>query len=133
MMVITGTMLLGVLETIGSIVGIIITLITFFTLISKRPLQAFRKMIREESEAATAPIKKDVEELKERMKSNDEVDLALLRNTITHIYMKYCKEEKIPHHEKENVKYLYEQYHAKGGNSYVKSIIKKIDDWEEIF
>lgn len=133
MMVITGTMLLGVLETIGSIVGIIITLITFFTLISKRPLQAFRKMIREESEAATAPIKKDVEELKERMKSNDEVDLALLRNTITHIYMKYCKEEKIPHYEKENVKYLYEQYQAKGGNSYVKSITKKMDDWEEIF
>lgn len=133
MMVITGTMLLGVLETIGSIVGIIITLITFFTLISKRPLQAFRKMIREESEAATAPIKKDVEELKERMKSNDEVDLALLRNTITHIYIKYCKEEKIPHYEKENVKYLYEQYQAKGGNSYVKSITKKMDDWEEIF
>lgn len=133
MMVITGTMLLGVLETIGSIVGIIITLITFFTLISKRPLQAFRKMIREESEAATAPIKKDVEELKERMKSNDEVDLVLLRNTITHIYIKYCKEEKIPHYEKENVKYLYEQYQAKGGNSYVKSITKKMDDWEEIF
>lgn len=133
MMVITGATLLGVLETIGSIVGIIITLITFFTLISKRPLQAFRRLIREESEAATAPIKKDVEELKERMKSNDEVDLALLRNTITHIYMKYCEEGKIPHYEKENVKYLYEQYQAKGGNSYVKSITKKMDDWEEIF
>jgi hypothetical protein len=38
MMVITGATLLGILETIGSIVGIIITLITFFTIISKRPL-----------------------------------------------------------------------------------------------
>ena len=48
---------LAVFETIGSVVGIIITLITFFGLISKKPKEAFKKIIREEVNNANQELK----------------------------------------------------------------------------
>lgn len=66
------------------------------------------------------------------MKNTDETNLAILRNTITHIYFKYKDSKKIPHYEKENVLYLYENYEKLNGNSYVKDIITNIKTWEEI-
>ena len=41
-----------IFQEIGSIVGILITLITFITLVTKRPREAFRKIIREEADGA---------------------------------------------------------------------------------
>lgn len=137
---------LATFETIGSIVGILITLITFFTLITKRPLKAFRNMIREESKAANSDLKEQIEkvdqkidktnehigQIDEKIADNDQTDLAILRNTITHIYYKYKDDKRIPHYEKENVMYLYERYRKKKGNSYVKTIMKEIETWEEI-
>ena len=49
--------LLAIFKEIGGIVGIIITLITFFGLVSKRPRAAFRRIIREESTKANQEIK----------------------------------------------------------------------------
>jgi len=54
---------LSTFETIGSVVGIVITLITFFTIITKRPLKAFRNMIREESKAANSDLKEQIEKV----------------------------------------------------------------------
>lgn len=133
-------------ETIGSIVGVLITLITFLTLITKRPIQAFRKLIREESRVANNDLKKELEEtnskidennerIKEiegRIKDNDETDLAILRNTITHIYYKYKDAKEIPFFEKENVMKLYERYEAKGGNSFIHTIVQDITEWKVI-
>ena len=65
------------------------------------------------------------------MVSAEQNDLALLRNTITHLYFKYKVDKKIPHFEKENVMYLYARYEALGGNSYVKGIVREIESWEE--
>lgn len=38
-----------IFENIGSVVGILITLATFWGIISKKPIEALKKMIREES------------------------------------------------------------------------------------
>ena len=122
-----------IFQKLGSIVGILITLITFVTLIAKRPQQAFRKVIREETNNATQEIKDKLENIEEQIEDNRSNDLAIIRNTITHIYFKYKDDKKIPHYEKENVLSLYERYEKLGGNSYIKNIIiNEISQWEEI-
>lgn len=141
---------LATFETIGSIVGILITLITFVTLITKRPIQAFRNMVHEESKAANSDLKEQIEKVDQQMKENfeetskqidqldkriadnDQTDICMLRNDITHIYYKYKDTKKIPNYEKQNVMLLWERYDAKKGNHYVKSIIKEMEQWEEI-
>lgn len=119
-------------QNIGSVVGIIITLITFFGIISKKPIAALRKVIKEEVESANTPVKEKLEEIEDSLESAKSNDLAIIRNTITHIYFKYKDQKKIPHYEKENVLYLYERYKELQGNSYVKNIIQQIETWEEI-
>ena len=134
---------LAVFETIGSVVGIIITLITFFGLISKKPKEAFKKIIREEVNNANQELKQKILELEQqvrerfdkidtRINQSDETDLVLLRNTITHIYIKYKDTKKIPHYVKENVMYLFTQYKVLNGNSYVAQIVSEIQTWEEM-
>lgn len=81
--------LLTVFETIGSIVGIFITLITFFGLISKKPRKAFRRAIREEVEKSNADLKNKLEKIEEQIECSKENDIAVIRNTITHVYFKY--------------------------------------------
>lgn len=119
-------------QNIGSIVGILITLVTFWGIISKRPKDALRRLIREETTEGVKDMKKEIGEIKEKINSKDATDLAILRNTITHIYFKYKDEKKIPHYEKENTLSLFEQYEKLGGNSYIKDIMNKISEWEEI-
>jgi iron-sulfur cluster repair protein YtfE (RIC family) len=63
---------------------------------------------------------------------NDETNIAMLRNTITHIYFKYKDVKKIHHYEKENLVSLYERYEQLHGNHYVKMIVEEMEDWEEI-
>lgn len=130
---------LAIFETIGSIVGVLVTLITFFALISKRPIASLRKVIREESKAANTDLKDEIVgisnklgEIEDKQQSSDQVNLAILRNTITHIYFKYKDDKRIPHYEKENVLYLFEQYEQLKGNSYVHSIVDEIRTWDEI-
>lgn len=132
-----------VFKGIGSVVGILITLITFWGIISKKPLEAFKRNIRTECEKANEALKNQLIQqeqkiatnftsIEKRITSTEQTDLALLRNTITHIYFKYKDDKKIPHFEKENVLSLYENYKRLGGNSYVKNIIREVQDWEEI-
>lgn len=123
---------LTIFQSIGAVVGVILTLITFWGVISKKPKEFFRTAIREEATAANREMKNEVDGLKKKMESKDKTDLAILRNTLTHIYFKYKDAKKIPHYEKENVMYLFEQYSSLGGNSYVKQIVDEIKDWEEI-
>lgn len=134
---------LAIFETIGSVVGIIITLITFFGLISKKPKEAFKRIIREEVNSANEELKLKIIELESQAKERfdkidirinqaDETDIVLLRNTITHIYIKYKDSKRIPHYEKENVMYLFTQYKILNGNSYVAQIVSEMQNWEEI-
>lgn len=131
--------LVAIFQSIGSIVGILITLITFFGLVSKRPRAAFRKVIKEEAEAANEPVTTELNHIKgelttinERLNNSDQTDVAIIRNTLTHIYFKYKDKKKIPHYEKENFMSLYERYIKLKGNSYVKTIAKEVQSWEEI-
>lgn len=126
------TQFVEVMEIIGSIVGVILTLITFFGVITKKPKEWFKQMIRDESTAANQPVIEKLDKLEQRMDNSDTTDLVVIRDRITHIYMKYCEKKQIPHYEKENVLSLYEQYKKLKGNSYVKTIINEIKTWEEI-
>ena len=132
-----------ILKTIGACAGALVTIITFFTLISKRPRAALRKIIREESTEANKELANKIEELEKKSRErfdkidkknleNDETNLAMLRNTITHIYFKYKDVKKIPHYEKENLISLYERYQQLHGNHYIKMIVEEMKDWEEI-
>ena len=132
-----------VLKLLGGIAGALTTIIAFIALISKKPRQWFRKTIREEADNANQEIKDQIKQLGEktdtklceiekRIKATEDNDLAVLRNTITHIYFKYKDNKKIPHYEKENVVSLYERYEALNGNHYIKNIMKEIEGWEEI-
>lgn len=51
---------------------------------------------------------------------------CLLRSAITKIYYKYTELGYIPRFEKENASYLYSQYKAMKGNSYVDEIYPEI-------
>lgn len=61
----------AIFKTIGSIVGILITFITFFSLISKKPLNALRRMIREESNSANDSLKNKLDEIEKRLDDSD--------------------------------------------------------------
>lgn len=131
-----------IFKGIGAAVGILVTLITFFGLISKRPKQAFKKLIREENETANKEIKAQILELETKarerfdqidakFKFNDETNQDMLRNTITHIYFKYKDTKVIPHYEKENLLYLASRYDALDGNTYIHSIVAEMKTWDE--
>lgn len=130
----------AIFKGIGAAVGIILTLITFFGIISKRPMKALRKLIREESDNANKELKDSISTLQTTARERfDQIDTKfadmegtnddILRNTLTHIYFKYKDEKKIPHYEKENVLHLFARYK---GNSYVATIIEEMKTWEEI-
>lgn len=128
----TVSTLISAFETIGSIVGIIITLATFVGLISKKPKEALRKMIREEADNANKEIKEKLLDIEKSTRVSKENDIAMMRNSITHIYFKYKDEKKIPHYEKENVISLFDRYHNIGGNHYIETIVNEMKTWEEI-
>ena len=121
-----------VMEVIGSIIGTLLTIMTFVGIISKKPKEWFRRLIREEIIAANQGLVTQLTEIQNHLKESDETDQTILRNNITHIYFKYKKDKQIPHFEKENVLYLAEQYDKLNGNSYVKQIVEEIKTWDEI-
>lgn len=59
-----------------------------------------------------------------------ETDRCLLRNSITTIYFKYCKESEMPEYEYENLERLYNQYKNLGGNSFVDKIWNEVQKWK---
>lgn len=119
-------------EGIGSLASVILTIAALWTAISKKPKEKVRSMIREEAKEATKEMAEKVEAIEKKVKGADETDLAILRNTITHIYFNYKDAKKIPHYEKENLMSLYGQYEKLGGNSYIKTIVAEMTEWEEI-
>ena len=64
-------------------------------------------------------------------KNNDNVQSealkCLLRSSITSKYYVYSELKTIPLYEKENLNYMYEQYKAMGGNSYISNIMVEIN------
>lgn len=135
--------LMEMLKLLGGAAGALTTIIAFIALVSKKPRQWFRETIREEANNANLEIKQQIRQLSEdtnnklnaiekKVKTAEENDVAVIRNTITHIYFKYKDTKKIPHYEKENLLALFERYESLNGNHYIKNIMKEMEAWEEI-
>lgn len=131
------------LKLLGGAAGALTTIIAFIALVSKKPRQWFRETIREEANNANLEIKQQIRQLSEdtnhklseiekKVRTAEENDVAVIRNTITHIYFKYKDTKKIPHYEKENLLALFERYESLNGNHYIKNIMKEMEAWEEI-
>ena len=117
---------------IGNFASIVLTLIAFWGVISKKPKEKLKQTIMDTAKEANKDINEKVNQIDEKIQISDKTDLAIIRNTITHIYFKYKDTKKIPHYEKENLISLYDQYERLGGNSYVKGIMAEMQNWEEI-
>ena len=135
--------LIEMLKFLGGAAGALTTIIAFIALVSKKPRQWFRETIREEANNANLEIKQQIRQLSEdtnhklseiekKVRTAEENDVAVIRNTITHIYFKYKDTKKIPHYEKENLLALFERYESLNGNHYIKNIMKEMEAWEEI-
>lgn len=125
--------LLAIIEIIGGVLGSLLTIITFIGVISKKPREMFRKAIRDESASANQPLVEKLDKIEKRMDQSDITDQTIIRDIITHIYVKYQDKKKIPHYEKENLLSLFEQYKKLKGNSYIKQLMEEIKGWEEEF
>ena len=68
-----------------------------------------------------------VKAYKNRDNNQQEALKCLLRSAITSKYYVYTEIGEIPIYEKENITYMYEQYKAMGGNSYITNIMKEIN------
>lgn len=135
--------LIDIIKLLGGVAGALTAIVAFIALISKKPKEWFRNTIREETNNANKEIKEQIKKLDEntnaklteienKVKTAEANDIAVIRNTITHIYFKYKDTKKIPHYEKENLLALYERYESLNGNHYIKNIMKEMEAWEEI-
>lgn len=126
----TGAMLWEIFQAIGSAVGILITIGTFIGIVSKKPMNAFKKIIREESKHSNQEFENDVRKVLDRAEKCDKTMIVLLRHDITETYERYKKEKKFPVHVKEDLFSMVQQYDEWGGNSYVHLIVQEMKDWE---
>ena len=119
-----------IFENIGSVVGILITLATFWGIISKKPIEALKKMIREESLNAQSEYHENVQKVLERADKCDDTMMILLRHDIINVYEKYKDEKRFPIHVKQDVMGLVQQYQAWNGNSFALALAKEMETWE---
>lgn len=91
-----------------------------------------RKIVQEEYERSNQEIIDQLDEVKRQLAEGKETDLAILRNTITHLYYKYSKDKALPAYERENLYSLYQQYSELGGNSYIHWVFEEMKEWEVI-
>lgn len=68
-----------------------------------------------------------IKSYKQRDNTQEEALKCLLRSSITSKYYVYSELKAIPLYEKENINYMYEQYKAMGGNSYINEIMGEIN------
>lgn len=68
-----------------------------------------------------------VKEYRQKDGNQEKALKCLLRSAITSKYYVYTELGAIPTYERENVIYMYDQYKAMGGNSYVDNIMKEVE------
>lgn len=68
-----------------------------------------------------------VKEYKKKDTRQEEALKCLLRSNITSKCYVYSEMGEIPYYEKENIDKMFEQYKNMGGNSYVDTIVKEIN------
>ena len=68
-----------------------------------------------------------IKNYKKRDTNQEEALKCLLRSNITSKYYVYNELKEIPLYEKENINYMFEQYKAMNGNSYVGGLVEEIN------
>lgn len=68
-----------------------------------------------------------IKSYKEKDTRQEEALKCLLRSNITSKYYVYSELKEIPYYEKENIDKMFEQYKMMGGNSYVETIVREIN------
>lgn len=68
-----------------------------------------------------------IKEHKHKDNRQEEALKCILRSNITSKYYVYSELKEIPYYEKENIDKMFEQYKNMGGNSYVDTIVKEIN------
>lgn len=121
---------LEILKTIGGAAGALITLTTLWGLVSKKPKLWLKNTISEQNKEDNLELKELMKSIDEKLHSNNATMVCLLRHSITDIYQEYKEKKEIPAHVKQDLCSLYEDYHARGGNSYVHTIYEEMMDWE---
>lgn len=91
-----------------------------------------KESVKELADLMKEHIAKDKDKIEEHKKL-EKSDRTIIRSEITSIYYRYCEKRVIPVYEKENFIYLYNQYKALGGNSYVDDIKAQIDSWQILY
>jgi hypothetical protein len=74
-------------------------------------------------------VKKKEKKKDEEDENRKETDRCLLRDRITSVYFKHCRDCEIRQYEYENVERLYKQYKKLGGNSFIDKIWNEMQDW----
>lgn len=123
-----------IFQNIGSAVGILITLGTFITIVTKKPKDLFRKLIRDECTAATVDMDERLTngqtEIIKHLEESDKTDIVSLRHEITDIYYRYKDTKILPSYIKQSLLDMYERYQTLGGNSYVHTIVEEMKMWD---
>lgn len=68
-----------------------------------------------------------VKEYKQKDSNQEKALKCLLRSSITSKYYVYTEIGEIPSYERENIIYMYDQYKAMGGNSYIDKIMIELN------
>lgn len=102
---------------------VITTLIAFFNL-SMIVIKPFRNWI--------LGVQKDKKKKMEEEERQNETHRCLLRDRILDIYNRHSEKGEINFFDLENVSYLYSQYKALGGNSFIDEIWHQIEQWKKV-
>lgn len=123
---------LTILTTIGGICGTLVTIIGFFTLILKKPKEWIKRIALDTHNEHMKDVTELLNQINENTEKQKKINLALLRHEITALYFRYKDSEEIPSYVKQDWLSMYERYTMLGGNSYIKTITRTMEEeWEE--
>lgn len=109
-----------ILSTLSVIFGLITSAFTLSIMIIK----PFRNWI--------LGIKKEKQDKEKEETFKRDTDKCLLRDRILSLYYQNCEQQSLKIYEYENICYMYKQYKALGGNSFVEKIWNEIKNWRVI-
>ena len=99
---------------------------------TKREEIARAKRQQEIIEVIESTIIPKLDNIKDDIKKLSSSERDLLRREINIIYFKYLPYKKIPKEEKQQLIFLFQDYHNLDGNSYVQDIYNTIMSWEVV-
>ena len=99
---------------------------------TKREEIARAKRQQEIIEVIESTIIPKLDNIKDDIKKLSSSERDLLRREINIIYFKYLPYKKIPKEEKQQLIFLFQDYHNLDGNSYVQGIYNTIMSWEVV-